>query len=41
MPKVKTSKIKYPEGWEIISPTLDDFEQKMKDGKNKQDLCVI
>lgn len=33
MPKVKTSKSKPPEGFELISPTLEEFNQKMKDGK--------
>lgn len=32
MPKVKTSKTKFPEGWELIAPTLDEFQQKMRDG---------
>eukprot|EP01116_Phalansterium_solitarium_P009549 TRINITY_DN23754_c0_g1_i1.p1 TRINITY_DN23754_c0_g1~~TRINITY_DN23754_c0_g1_i1.p1 ORF type:complete len:147 (-),score=1.23 TRINITY_DN23754_c0_g1_i1:153-593(-) len=34
MPKVKTSKTKYPEGWETIAPTLEEFANKMKDACN-------
>ena len=33
MPKVRTSKIQYPEGWELIEPTLRDLENKMREGK--------
>ncbi len=33
MPKVKTQKTKYPEGWELVSPVLEEFGQKMRDGK--------
>lgn len=42
MPKVKTSKIKYPNGWELIEPTLRELDAKMReaeidpqDGKRK------
>eukprot|EP01117_Protostelium_nocturnum_P010876 TRINITY_DN3924_c0_g1_i1.p1 TRINITY_DN3924_c0_g1~~TRINITY_DN3924_c0_g1_i1.p1 ORF type:complete len:147 (+),score=44.22 TRINITY_DN3924_c0_g1_i1:55-495(+) len=35
MPKVKTSKTKYPEGWDLIEPTLNDFAAKMKDAENE------
>ena len=33
MPKVKRSKKKPPEGWELIEPTLDELEQKMREGE--------
>lgn len=32
MPKVKTSKIKYPNGWELIEPTLRELDAKMREG---------
>mmetsp|Transcript_26366 Transcript_26366/g.37127 ORF Transcript_26366/g.37127 Transcript_26366/m.37127 type:complete len:149 (+) Transcript_26366:108-554(+) len=35
MPKIRTSKSKAPEGFDLISPTLDDFAQKMKDAENE------
>ncbi|PRP84075.1 hypothetical protein PROFUN_04066 [Planoprotostelium fungivorum] len=35
MPKVKTSRTKYPEGWDDIEPTLTEFTQKMKDAENE------
>ena len=35
MPKVKTNRVKYPEGWELIEPTLRELEQKMREGKKK------
>jgi len=34
MPKIKTSRVKYPEGWELIEPTLRDLEAKMREGVN-------
>lgn len=33
MPKVRRSKKPPPEGWELIEPTLDELEQKMREGK--------
>ena len=35
MPKVKTNRVKYPEGWELIEPTLRELEQKMREGMEK------
>ncbi|KAB5561547.1 hypothetical protein DKX38_006504 [Salix brachista] len=42
MPKVRRSRIKYPEGWELIEPTLRELDGKMReaeldphDGKRK------
>lgn len=32
MPKIKTSRVKYPEGWELIEPTLRDLDAKMREG---------
>lgn len=34
MPKVKRSKKPPPEGWELIEPTLEELEQKMREGRN-------
>ena len=31
MPKVKTNRVKYPEGWELIEPTLRDLQGKMRE----------
>lgn len=33
MPKVRRSKKAPPEGWELIEPTLEELEQKMREGK--------
>jgi G10 protein len=33
MPKVRRSKKPPPEGWELIEPTLDEIEQKMREGE--------
>lgn len=45
MPKVRRSRKPPPEGWELIEPTLEELEQKMREGKqikqsrvDKQDL---
>lgn len=32
MPKVKTNRVKYPEGWELIEPTLSELQAKMREG---------
>ena len=33
MPKIKTSRTKPPpKGWDLIEPTLREFERKMRDG---------
>eukprot|EP01098_Paradermamoeba_levis_P007865 TRINITY_DN327_c0_g1_i4.p1 TRINITY_DN327_c0_g1~~TRINITY_DN327_c0_g1_i4.p1 ORF type:complete len:168 (-),score=36.45 TRINITY_DN327_c0_g1_i4:84-524(-) len=34
MPKVRTSKSKTPEGWELIEPTLNELTKKMRDAEN-------
>lgn len=37
MPKVKHSRSKPPpEGWDDIEETLNEFNQKMREGKNKK-----
>lgn len=33
MPKVRRSRKQPPEGWELIEPTLEELEQKMREGK--------
>lgn len=38
MPKVRTSRTVYPEGWELIEPTLRDLETKMREGMY---VCMI
>lgn len=32
MPKVRRSRKQPPEGWELIEPTLEELEQKMREG---------
>ncbi|KAK0605578.1 hypothetical protein LWI29_028323 [Acer saccharum] len=34
MPKVKTNRIKYPDGWELIEPTLRELDAKMREAEN-------
>lgn len=33
MPKVRRTKKSPPEGWELIAPTIDELDKKMRDGK--------
>lgn len=40
MPKVRRSKKSPPEGWELIEPTLEELEQKMREG-NYFRLCLF
>ncbi|KAJ8426507.1 hypothetical protein Cgig2_013190 [Carnegiea gigantea] len=35
MPKVKTSRVRYPEGWELIEPTLRELQAKMREAENE------
>ncbi|CAH0392406.1 unnamed protein product [Bemisia tabaci] len=35
MPKVRRSKKAPPEGWELIEPTLEELEQKMREVENE------
>ena len=42
MPKVKRSRKPPPDGWELIEPTLDELEGKMKEGEeNKSHKMII
>ena len=45
MPKVRRSRKRPPEGWELIEPTLDELDQKLREGKlvfiEKIDLDAI
>lgn len=40
MPKVRRSRKPPPDGWELIEPTLEELEQKMREGMYKG-LCII
>lgn len=33
MPKVRRSKKRPPDGWDLIEETLESMEQKMREGK--------
>jgi len=33
MPKVRRTKKRAPDGWELIEPTLEELVQKMREGK--------
>lgn len=33
MPKIRRSRKQPPDGWELIEPTLEELEQKMREGK--------
>lgn len=33
MPKVRRSRKPPPDGWELIEPTLDELDQKMREGE--------
>ncbi len=37
MPKVKRSRKPPPDGWELIEPTLDELDQKMREGEPVED----
>lgn len=39
MPKVKRSRKPPPDGWELIEPTLDELDQKMREGEPVEDYC--
>uniref|UniRef100_A0A0E0CAJ1 G10 protein n=1 Tax=Oryza meridionalis TaxID=40149 RepID=A0A0E0CAJ1_9ORYZ len=34
MPKIKTSRVKYPGGWELIEPTIRELDAKMREAEN-------
>ena len=41
MPKVRRSKKATPDGWELIEPTLEELEQKMREGKLSLILVML
>lgn len=41
MPKVRRSRKPPPEGWELIEPTLDELDQKMREGNFPFQKCVV
>lgn len=41
MPKVRRSKKPPPEGWELIEPTLDELEQKMREGTSAERVLLV
>uniref|UniRef100_A0A2K5EX46 Protein BUD31 homolog n=1 Tax=Aotus nancymaae TaxID=37293 RepID=A0A2K5EX46_AOTNA len=42
MPKVKRSRKAPPDGWELIEPTLDELDQKMREKKQGyENLCCL
>ena len=36
MPKIKTSRVSYPEGWELIEPTIRELDAKMREGMHRR-----
>jgi len=40
MPKVRRSKKPPPDGWELIEPTLEELEQKMREGNFSREKLV-
>lgn len=41
MPKVRRSRKPPPDGWELIEPTLEELEQKMREGEIIFHLCTF
>lgn len=41
MPKVRRSRKPPPDGWELIEPTLEELEQKMREGKYRYLLVYL
>lgn len=41
MPKVRRSRKRPPDGWELIEPTLDELDQKMREGGRYFYLKII
>lgn len=41
MPKVKRSRKPPPDGWELIEPTLDELDQKMREGKFRVAIITV
>lgn len=40
MPKVRRSRRPPPDGWELIEPTLEELEQKMREGEDKNSIFL-
>lgn len=41
MPKVRRSRKPPPEGWELIEPTLDELDAKMREGNVNSYLALF
>ena len=41
MPKVRRSKKPPPDVWELIEPTLEELEQKMREGNFEKEIEVM
>lgn len=41
MPKIKTSRVKYPGGWELIEPTIRELDAKMREGMTYAPLSDV
>lgn len=41
MPKVKTNRVTYPEGWELIEPTLRELQAKMREGPDEANVAEL
>lgn len=47
MSKIRRIRKKAPDGWDLIEPTLEELEQKMREGKVrvtlsiKTDICCL
>uniref|UniRef100_A0A8C3Y0Q0 Protein BUD31 homolog n=1 Tax=Catharus ustulatus TaxID=91951 RepID=A0A8C3Y0Q0_CATUS len=41
VPKVKRSRIPPPDGWELIQPTLDKVDQRMREAETEADKNLI
>jgi len=41
MPKVRRSRKPPPDGWELIEPTLEELEQKMREGRYETILVSL
>jgi len=40
MPKVKRTRKPPPDGWELIEPTLDELDGKMREGEGTQSYQI-
>jgi hypothetical protein len=41
MPKVRRSRKPPPDGWELIEPTLDELDAKMREGQNLKNFTIL